>query len=85
MVQLQVYNNELLFTSGERHATLLRADQKFLLVPAVFMVLRVWDIIASVMVLYVDVKEPHVWLTYLDVSVMYVCVCVHNCMLSLRH
>ncbi|XP_065901723.1 G-protein coupled receptor 157-like isoform X4 [Dysidea avara] len=66
--QLKEYNKEYLLTSGERYATLLRADQKFLLVPAVFMVLRVWDIITSVMVLYVNVSGKHRWLTYLDHS-----------------
>ena len=68
IIQLKEYNKEYLLTSGERYATLLRADQKFLLVPAVFMVLRVWDIITSVMVLYVNVSGKHRWLTYLDVS-----------------
>jgi len=73
--QLQEYNKDFLLTSGERYATLLRADQKFLLVPAVFMVLRVWDVLYGVMFLYTDSSGKHKWLIYLDVS-----VCVHESM-----
>ncbi|XP_065901717.1 G-protein coupled receptor 157-like isoform X3 [Dysidea avara] len=64
--QLQEYNKEFLLTSREKQVTLLRADQKFLLVPAVFMVLRVWDIIASVLFQYADVNGNMSWLTFLD-------------------
>jgi len=74
-VQLQEFNKEFLLTSRKKNTTKLRADQKFLLVPAVFMVLRVWDIVASVIFQYADVKGKHLWLTFLDVS-LYVCTCV---------
>ena len=78
LFQLQEYNKGFLLSSGERHATLLGADQKFLLVPAVFMVLRVWDVLYGIMFLYTNINGRHKWLIYLDVSV-YCCVCLCVC------
>ena len=59
---------------------MLRADKKFLLVPVGFMILRVWDIVISILFVYSQPrhieKKHYKSLVYLDVSCACLCVCV---------
>ncbi|XP_065901767.1 G-protein coupled receptor 157-like isoform X2 [Dysidea avara] len=64
--ELQECKKELLLTTHQRQTTSLRADYKFLLVPVVFMVLRVWDILDGVIFLNSNSSEDHTWLKYLN-------------------
>ena len=84
MIQIKESGYQYLLSSGEKHLSLLRADQKFLLVPLGFMILRVWDIVITTLYVYSqpsdnDQQETKHYksLGYLDVSCVYVCVCVY--------
>ena len=85
MLQIKESGHQYMLSSGKKHLSLLRADQKFLLVPLGFMILRVWDIVISILYVYSqphdtdqDETEHYKPLVYLNVSC--VCVCVFVCM-----
>ena len=72
-----------LLSSGEKRLSLLRIDQKFLLVPIAFIGLRVWDLLATIMFVYSHPSHRETLhyrvLVYFDVSGVCVCVCACVC------
>ena len=88
-LQMKECGYQRLLSSGEKRLSILRADQKFLLVPIGFIGLRVWDLLLAILLVY---RQPsysdtvhYKVLVYLDVSIvcvfvcMCVCVCVSQC------
>ena len=53
----------------------IKSEQKLLLVPVVFIFLRVWDIIGDIIFIYYDHPESnhYIWLQILMVSVVRSC------------
>ena len=92
LLQIKESGHQYLLSSSEKHLSLLRADQKFLLVPLGFMILRVWDVVISILYVYSqphdndqDKTEHYKPLVYLNVRCdmcvrAWVCACVGVCM-----
>ena len=71
-----------MLSPGDPRLVLLRTNQKFLLVPIAFIGLRIWDIIADIVFVYMGVNKNnhhhYEALVYLDVSCVSVYVSVCN-------